>query len=114
MRDKIMQDEESEKVEERLIRALEARPMVQIPADFAARVLQQLPRERPVILARTNYGRLVMMICMVVLGVSLPLMVALHGIANAPVLRVTEWLLYVQFLGLVLWFGMRGEVRNVS
>ena len=101
-------------MDQRLIRALEARPAVVIPADFATRVASQLPERRPISLTPTHYGRKAMMVCMVVLGIALLLAFALHGVAVPPVVQVTGWILYAQFLGLVVWFGMRGALRKLS
>ena len=101
-------------MEQRLIRALETRPAVQIPADFAARVASQLPERRPIALTPTHYGRKAMMICMVVLGVALLAAFALYGMAVPPFVQVTGWILYAQFLALVVWFGMRGALRKLS
>ena len=58
-------------MDQRLTRALEARPVVNIPADFAVRVARQLPERRPIALTPTHYGRKAMVVCMVVLGVAL-------------------------------------------
>jgi hypothetical protein len=105
---------EDAEMEQRLTRALEARPAVEIPADFAARVAGQLPERKPIALTPTHYGRKAMMVCMVVLGVVLVIAFALHGVVVSPVVQVIGWILYVQFLGLVVWFGMRGALRKLS
>jgi hypothetical protein len=39
---------EEAEMEQRLTRALEARPTVEIPADFASRVAGRLPERRPI------------------------------------------------------------------
>jgi Flp pilus assembly protein TadB len=116
MRDEWMKEVSAEEaeMEQRLTRALEARPGVEIPADFAARVAGQLPKRRPIELTPTYYGRKMMVVCMVVLGVALLIAFVLHGVAVPAVVQVTGWILYGQFLGLVVWFGMRGELRRLS
>lgn len=115
MRDEWLNDGDADgEMEQRLIRVLETRPAVAIPADFATRVAGQLPKRRPIALTPTFYGRRVMMVCMVVLGVALVLGFALHGLTVAPMVQVTGWLLYVQFLALVVWFGMRGALRKLG
>lgn len=101
-------------MEQRLIRALETRPAVEIPADFAARVASQLPERRPITLTPTHYGRKAMVLCMVVLGVALLAAFALHGVAVPPAVQITGWILYAQFLALVVWFGMRGALRKLG
>jgi hypothetical protein len=101
-------------MELRLIRALESRPAVVIPADFATRVARQLPERRPISLTPTHYGRKAMIACMIVLGVALLLAFALHGVVVPPMVQVIGWILYAQFLALVVWFGMRGALRELS
>ncbi len=101
-------------MELRLIRALEAKPAVVIPSDFAARVARQLPERSTISLTPTHYGRKAMVACMVVLGVALLLAFALRGVAVPPMVQVTGWILYAQFLGLVVWFGMRGALQKLS
>jgi hypothetical protein len=118
MREEWMNEEHTSdadaEMEQRLIRALEIRPAVQIPADFAARVASQLPERRPIALKPTHYGRKAMMVCMVVLGIALLTAFALHRIPVPAAVQVTEWILYAQFLALVVWFGMRGALRKLS
>jgi hypothetical protein len=55
-----------------------------------------------------------MVVCMVVLGVALLLGLVLHGVAVPAVVQITGWILYAQFIGLVVWFGMRGALRKLS
>jgi hypothetical protein len=116
MRDEWLNEVNAEdaEMEQRLTRALEARPAVEIPADFASRVARQLPERRPISLTPTHYGRKAMVVCMVMLGVALLIAFALHGVAVSPVVQVIGWILYAQFLGLVVWFGMRGALRRLS
>jgi len=68
MRDERMSEENTSTalMEERLIRALEAKPSAPIPADFATRIASQLPAKRPASLTPTHYGRNAMLISMVV------------------------------------------------
>jgi predicted phage tail protein len=101
-------------MDERLVRALDARPVVAIPADFAARVARQMPARRPVLLTPRHYGRNAMVVCMVVLGVALLLVAALHAGTVSAAVQVTVWILYAQFLGLVVWAGMRGGLRKLG
>jgi hypothetical protein len=101
-------------MEQRLIRALEARPTVDIPADFASRIARQLPERKPISLTPTHYGRKAMVVCMVVLGVALLIGFVVRGVAVPPVVQVIGWILYAQFLGLVVWFTMRGALRKLS
>ena len=105
---------EEAEMEQRLTRALEARPTVEILADFASRVAGRLPERRPITLTPTHYGRKAMVICMVVLGVALLAGFVMHGVTVPPVVQVVGWILYAQFLGLVVWFGVRGSLRKLT
>ena len=107
----------------RLVRALEARPMVTIPEGFAARVARQVPARREgvrlavrgdVALTPRHYGRNAMAACMVVLGVALLVAFSMNGVAVPMMVQVTVWILYAQFLGLVVWFGVRGGLRKLG
>ena len=101
-------------MDQRLTRALEARPVIDVPVDFAARVARQLPERRPIVLTPTHYGRKAMVLCMVVLGVALLVGFVVRGVAVPPMVQVIAWILYTQFLALVVWFGMRGALRKLS
>ncbi len=116
MRDEWMNDLNTTdaEMEQRLTRSLEARPAVNVSADFAVRVARQLPERRPIALTPTYYGRKAMMVCMVVLGVALLIGFVMRGVAVPPMVHVIAWILYAQFLGLVVWFGVRGELRKLS
>jgi len=89
----------------RLVRALEARPAVEIPAGFAARVAGQLPERRSVSLTPTYYGRNVMVACMVVLGVAL-LGLALDRTGGTTLGVALEWFVCAQFVALAMWLGV--------
>jgi hypothetical protein len=108
MRDEQMSEENTSaaSMEERLIRALEASPAVQIPADFASRVASQLPATRPVSLTPTHYGRNAVLISMVALVVAL-LALALHNADSSTLGLTVEWILCAQLLSLAVWFGTR-------
>jgi predicted phage tail protein len=91
----------------RLAQALDARPVAAVPADFAARVARQMPARRPVLLTPRHYGRNAMVVCMVVLGVALLLVAALHAGTVSAAVEATVCILCAQFLGLVVWLGMK-------
>jgi hypothetical protein len=95
-------------LEERLIRALETRPELHIPADFAARVASQLPAKKAVSLTPTYYGRNAMLISMVVLAIAL-LALALRSADHSTFELTLEWILCAQFLSLAVWFGTRRQ-----
>jgi hypothetical protein len=102
-----MSPEERELVEmdARLVRALEARPAVEIPAGFAARVAGQLPERRSVSLTPRHYGRNAMVVCMVVLGVVL-LGLALDHTGGTTLGVALEWFICAQFVALAMWLGV--------
>jgi hypothetical protein len=103
--------------EERVTRALERAPTVAVPADFAARVMAQLP-ERKVRAApvagwfpqRTHYGRnamltgAVLLCCLLVAGA-----VASRGDAAW---RMAEWIAFAQLAGIALWWGLAWRTRG--
>jgi ABC-type transport system involved in cytochrome c biogenesis permease subunit len=89
----------------RVLRALEATPGIEIPADFAARVARQLPARRPVSLTPTHYGRnavfLGMILTLVVL-IALSLSDGRHATFG-----LAESLLLTQFIVLTVWLSVR-------
>jgi hypothetical protein len=89
----------------RLVRAMEARPAVEIPAEFAARVAGQLPERRSVSLTPRHYGRNAMVVCMVVLGVAL-LGLALDRTSGTTLGVALEWFICAQFVALAMWLGV--------
>jgi type IV secretory pathway TrbD component len=92
------------KLDERLIRSLEARPVVQVPEGFAARVAGQVPMRRPVLLTPTHYGRNAMAVCMVVLAVAM-LALALRSWERTPFGLALEWFVCAQFVALAMWLA---------
>jgi hypothetical protein len=109
--------------EERITLALEQPPAVAVPADFAARVMTQLP-ERKVARVdsghglwpsrtrrrRTHYGRnamlagAVLLCCLLVTGA-----VASKGDAAW---RLAEWTALAQLSGIALWYGLAWRTRS--
>jgi hypothetical protein len=92
-----------ERLDQRLIRALEAAPEVRIPVDFAARIAGQVPATRPVSLTPTYYGYTAMLIGMLIALVAM-VAVALHT-AGRSTFGLPESLLFALFLALAVWFG---------
>lgn len=103
--------------EERVARALERAPAVTVPADFAARVMAQLPerkvrpaREAGWFPRRTHYGRnamlagAVLLCCLLLAGA-----VASRGDAAW---RVAEWTALAQLAGIALWWGLAWRTRG--
>jgi hypothetical protein len=91
----------------RLIRALEAAPRPEVPADFAARLIARLPPHAPalnaVTIRSTHYGRSAILIGIVVL---LAAMLILAGCAadHTELGTMLEWALCAQFVALTIWF----------
>jgi hypothetical protein len=94
-----------EHLDQRTVRALETAPRVEVSADFAARVVGQLPARRPVSLTPTHYGYATILIGMVVTFVAL-MVFAFHTTAHA-VFGLPESLLLTQFIVLVVWLSVR-------
>ena len=94
----------SEHLDQRIVRALEAAPEPQIPADFAARVASQLPARRSVSLTPTHYGQNAMLIGTVVTLAAL-LVLALHSTGHAT-LGLLQSLLFAQFIALAVWLSV--------
>ena len=107
--EELAQEMEERVLDMRIISALEAVPEFSdsIPADFAARVAAKVPARRPVAVAAapTHVGRVVMWVCLVVLLVAM-LFVG-RGAEHSVVSTVVVWTLFAQFLGLVVWLGVR-------
>jgi hypothetical protein len=93
----------AEHLDQRIVRALEAAPPPQIPADFAARVAGQLPARRPVSLTPRHYGQYAMLIGTVVTLAALVIL-SLHS--THPSFGLLEPLLFVQFIALAVWLSV--------
>ena len=97
--------------EERITRVLEQAPTVAVPADFAARLMAQLPERKvarvPVgfFVRRTHYGRNAMLAaaallcCLLVVGA----IVSNHG---GIAWQAAEWVVLAQLGGIALWYGL--------
>ena len=92
-----------EHLDQRIVRALEAAPRLQIPADFAARVSGQLPARRPVSLTPRHYGQYAMLIGTVITLAALVIL-SLHS--THPTFGLLESLLFVQFIALAVWLSV--------
>jgi hypothetical protein len=99
-----------EDLDQRIVRALETVPELEVPADFAARVGSQLPARGPVSLTPTYYGQNAMLIAIVAILAAL-VVLALHSTGHAT-LGLLESLLFAQFIALAVWltvwrYGLR-------
>ena len=102
MRDERMSDVDS--MEERLTRALERKPKVDVPAGFAARVAGQVPVRRVVAVPTARYGLLAARIGMGVLLLAL-VVVAMHFPGRTMFGVALEWILCAELAGLAIWLG---------
>jgi len=91
-----------EHLDQRLIRALETAPSIEVPADFAARVGSRLPARRPVSLTPTHYGQNAMLLGMVATLIAM-IAFALAGAGHAT-FGLPESFLLAQFIVLTVWF----------
>jgi hypothetical protein len=102
MQDERMSDVDS--MDERLTRALERKPAVDMPAGFAARAAGQVPVRRAVAVPTARYGLLAARIGMAVLVVALVVLAMRH--AAGTVFGITvEWILCAELVGLAAWLG---------
>jgi len=92
-------------LDQRVIRALEAAPEPNIPADFATRVASRLPARRPISLTPTHYGDSALLIGILVTLAAL-LVLVLHATTH-PIFGLLESFLLTQFLALAVWFSVR-------
>jgi hypothetical protein len=91
-------------MDRRVVRALEKAPGVEIPADFAARVVGRLPEWRAVAVTPTRYGLNAMRISMAVLVLALVVLgmrSADHGVFGVAL----EWILCGQLVVVAMWLG---------
>ena len=91
-------------MEERLTRALEAKPAVDVPAGFAARVAGQVPVRKAVAVPTARYGLLAARIGMGVLLLAL-VAVAMHFPGRTMFGVALEWILCAELAGLAIWLG---------
>jgi hypothetical protein len=96
--------------EERIVRVLEQAPAMTVPAEFAARVMTQLPERKVVrvpaehglFVRRTHYGRNAMLA-----GVALLCCLLVAAVSNGGTAwRVAEWTSLAQLAGIALWCGL--------
>jgi hypothetical protein len=88
----------------RVVRALERKAEVDVPAGFAARVAGQAPMRRMIAVTPARYGLMAARIGMAVLLLAL-VVVAMRSAGHTVFGVVLEWLLCAQLMGLSLWLG---------
>jgi hypothetical protein len=102
--------------EDRITRALEQAPAVAVPADFAARMMAQLPERKVarvpagLLVRRTHYGRNAMLAGAALLCCLL-MVVAIASNGDA-VWRLAEWTALAQLGGIALWCGLAWRTRD--
>lgn len=104
--------------EDRIARALEEAPAVVIPADFAARVMAQLPERkvarvpewRGLLFRRTHYGRNAMLAGAALLCCLL-VVTGVVGHSGGAVWQLAEWTALAQLAGIALWGGLAWRAR---
>jgi hypothetical protein len=107
-------NEPNQDLMQRITTALETAPVVQVPADFAARVAARVPqakRRRLVVpsLRPARYGHFATLTAMLVLLAAV--FVFAPHIRNSILCMVLEAVLFVELGALVLWFGWLRRVR---
>ncbi|NYF92129.1 hypothetical protein RBB79_20820 [Tunturiibacter empetritectus] len=109
MSDELMNSEFASRIDDeldqRVLRALESAPLVEVPADFAARVAGRLPARRPVSLTATHYGRTAVFLGMILTLIIL-IAVTLYNGRHAT-FGLAESVLLTEFLALTVWLSVR-------
>jgi len=95
---------EVDSMEERLTRALERKPKVDVPAGFAARVAGQVPVRRAFAVPAARYGLLAARIGMGVLLLAL-VVVAMRSTGHTMFGVALEWILCAELAGLAAWLS---------
>jgi hypothetical protein len=95
-------DDRRNALEMRVLRALEARPEVSVPADFAARVAGHVPARSVAVLTPARYGMIALRVAMAVLVVTL-VAVSVRSGHPSPIGLAVEWILCAQLVALALW-----------
>lgn len=103
--------------DDRITRVLEQAPTVTVAADFAARVMMQLPERKVarmpkvggLFVRHTHYGRNAMLLGAAVLCC---LLVAAAGHAGDERWRLMEWTALTQLAGIALWGGLAWRTRD--
>jgi hypothetical protein len=107
--------------EDRITHVLEQAPAVTVPAEFAARVMAQLPERKVgrvpdwsgLFIRRTHYGRNAMLAGAAVLCCLL----VVAGIASnhgGVAWVATEWVVLMQLAAIALWWGLAWRTRASS
>jgi hypothetical protein len=96
--------------EDRITHALEQPPEVTVPADFAARMMAQLPERKAArvpaagwFVRRTHYGRNAMLAGAGLLCCLLMVAAVGHG---GTAWQLAEWIALLQLAGIALWYGL--------
>ena len=118
MHDESMTDENrqraaTEAIDTRVVNALEMRPAVDVPLDFASRVAARVPVKQVALRPAggyrvARYGRRAILMSMVLLVVAM-VAVAPRVMVNSALWVGLEWIMCSEFLLLALWFVMRRE-----
>jgi hypothetical protein len=104
--DKMNAASHAQSLDARIVRALEAAPLFDIPSDFAARVARQMPSRPEAILSPARYGYRAGVACLIVL---LVLILAFAGRATGTsVLWLSiESTFCAQFALVAVWLALR-------
>jgi hypothetical protein len=102
--------EQSQNFEAKLTRALEQRPEVAVPAEFAARVRAALPAQMPVRARGTvRVSRTAAMVSGVVLLVAMCWLAPHSSASFRSAAFDMELVLLAELAGVVVWMGMRRD-----
>jgi hypothetical protein len=102
---------EHDPLNDAITQALETKPTISVPDDFAARVMARVPQTRRAVapsISRGRYGRFALLCAMPLLVVA---MLVLAPATHDSVLWLCmQTMLFAELAGIVLWFGwLRGR-----
>jgi hypothetical protein len=97
-----------DKMNAKIILALETAPRAEIPADFAAKVAGKLRAQEALVLTPGRYGRWAVVACLVMLP-ALMLAFTPRAAGTSPYWFLTEAIFTAQSVLLALWLVARGD-----
>jgi hypothetical protein len=95
---------EADSIDARLTRALERKPAVDVPADFAVRVAGKAPVRRVVAVPAARYGLAAARIGMGILVIAL-VVLAMRSTSHTAVGAALQWVLCAELVVLAVWLG---------
>lgn len=95
-------DGRANELEMRMVRALETKPEVSVPAEFAARVAARVPARREAVLTPARYGVIAIRVAIAVLVIAL-VVAGVRSADRSTVGTAVQWILCAQLVALAMW-----------